>query len=128
MSYTKQNWADGDLITAAKLNHIEEGIGDLEENGAVFLVEADAAFNDFSCSLNKSWREIFAALAAGKSVFARYISEEDSAAMLAPVIDVGIYSDYGVTLFMATGFPCEPSFETFFSETADGRLCHAIAV
>ena len=115
MSYTKQNWADGDLITAAKLNHIEEGIG-------------DAAFNDFSCSLNKSWREIFAALAAGKSVFARYISEEDSAAMLAPVIDVGIYGDYGVTLFMATGFPCEPSFETFFSETADGRLCHAIAV
>lgn len=26
MSYTKQTWADGDIITANKLNHIEDGI------------------------------------------------------------------------------------------------------
>lgn len=26
MAYTKQDWADGDVITAEKLNHIEEGI------------------------------------------------------------------------------------------------------
>ena len=26
MSYTKQTWVDGDLITAEKLNHIEDGI------------------------------------------------------------------------------------------------------
>ena len=26
MSYTKQNWATGDKITADKLNHIEDGV------------------------------------------------------------------------------------------------------
>lgn len=26
MSYTKQTWANGDIITAAKLNHMEDGI------------------------------------------------------------------------------------------------------
>lgn len=26
MSYTKQTWVDGDLITAEKLNHIEDGV------------------------------------------------------------------------------------------------------
>ena len=28
MSYTKQTWTNGDLITASKLNHIEDGISD----------------------------------------------------------------------------------------------------
>lgn len=27
MSYTKQTWTSGDVITAAKMNHIEDGIG-----------------------------------------------------------------------------------------------------
>lgn len=26
MSYEKQNWQNGDIITAEKLNHIEEGV------------------------------------------------------------------------------------------------------
>ena len=29
MSYVEQNWATGDIITSAKLNHIEEGLGDI---------------------------------------------------------------------------------------------------
>lgn len=27
MAYTKQTWADGDVITADKLNHLEDGVG-----------------------------------------------------------------------------------------------------
>lgn len=39
MAYEKQTWADGDLITKEKLNHIEEGIasipkGDKGDTGA----------------------------------------------------------------------------------------------
>ena len=30
MSYTKQTWANGDIITAAKLNHMEDGIAGVE--------------------------------------------------------------------------------------------------
>ena len=31
MSYTKQTWANGDIITAAKLNHIEDGIAAVDQ-------------------------------------------------------------------------------------------------
>ena len=41
MSYTKQNWNNGDVITAEKLNHIEDGI-DLIDTGVKFaLIECD---------------------------------------------------------------------------------------
>lgn len=33
MAYTKQNWECGDLITADKMNHIEEGIEDASSGG-----------------------------------------------------------------------------------------------
>ena len=32
MSYTPTTWADGDLITAEKLNNIENGIANLEND------------------------------------------------------------------------------------------------
>ena len=33
MAYTKQNWECSDLITAEKMNHIEEGIADAGSSG-----------------------------------------------------------------------------------------------
>lgn len=33
MSYTQQNWQTGDVITAAKLNHMEEGISNAGGQG-----------------------------------------------------------------------------------------------
>ena len=35
MSYTKQTWVNGDIITAEKLNHMEDGI---ENAGGVILL------------------------------------------------------------------------------------------
>lgn len=32
MSYTKQNFTDGQTLTAAQLNHIENGIAEVESN------------------------------------------------------------------------------------------------
>ena len=34
MSYEKQTWANGDIITAEKLNHIEDGIEAIESEGS----------------------------------------------------------------------------------------------
>ena len=40
MAYDKYTWADGDVITQEKLNHIEGGVEDMnnsyEKQGAVF--------------------------------------------------------------------------------------------
>ena len=52
MSYIKQTWANGDVVTASKLNHIEDGIA----SAGVFAVEATA--DETTVTLNKTWQEI----------------------------------------------------------------------
>jgi hypothetical protein len=37
MSYQKQNFANGEVLTAPQLNHIEDGISDLESNSSTAL-------------------------------------------------------------------------------------------
>lgn len=37
MSYQKQNFANGEVLTAPQLNHIEDGIVDLESNSSTAL-------------------------------------------------------------------------------------------
>ena len=37
MSYQKQNFANGEVLTASQLNHIEDGIVDLEINSSTAL-------------------------------------------------------------------------------------------
>ena len=40
MSYEKTIWADGDIISAQRMNNIENGIADLDENGVgLFVVD-----------------------------------------------------------------------------------------
>lgn len=42
MSYQKQNFANGEVLTAPQLNHIEDGIADLESNSnTAFAGKAD---------------------------------------------------------------------------------------
>lgn len=40
MSYQKTVWADGDIISAQRMNNIENGIANLDENGiGLFVVD-----------------------------------------------------------------------------------------
>lgn len=42
MSYQKQNFANGEVLTASQLNHIEQGVADLENNSSTeFAGKAD---------------------------------------------------------------------------------------
>ena len=38
MAYVKTEWQDGDTITANRLNNIEDGIKDLDDNSGVLIV------------------------------------------------------------------------------------------
>jgi hypothetical protein len=52
MSYDKNTWAKGDVITANKLNNMEDGIANAGGGGVlVVTVDADDA-------LDKTWQEI----------------------------------------------------------------------
>ena len=60
MSYTKQTWQTGDIITADKLNHIEDGIG----NGAGNLVPTFTIQNENTVTCDKTYEEVLAAVIA----------------------------------------------------------------
>ena len=48
MSYTKQTWANGDIITAAKLNHIEDGIEAVETELTDDYARTDGAYEEMT--------------------------------------------------------------------------------
>jgi len=62
MSYTKQTWATNDIITAEKLNHMEDGIDSAASGGGGPLaIRVSTDFDTGIMSLNKTWNEIRAA-------------------------------------------------------------------
>lgn len=67
MSYEPTNWKNGDIITADKLNHIEDGIA-----GGVLMVSGFSYDNEENIvgTADKTWQEIHDALAAGKECLA----------------------------------------------------------
>lgn len=76
MSYEKQTWASGDVITAEKLNHIEDGVVVAEP----FIVNLTYTQSGGSSSTpptlsdfvaDKTYDEIFAAYTAGRIVILR---------------------------------------------------------
>ena len=68
MSYTKHTWADGEVITAAKLNNIEEGIEGAQDYmpaPSAFIVNITTHEGDSKTYLDKTWREIYDAFLTG---------------------------------------------------------------
>lgn len=60
MSYTPTTWANGDTITAAGLNKMEQGIA-----GSVMLMHVDMGTG----ICDKTWQQVYDALAAGTPVY-----------------------------------------------------------
>lgn len=74
MSYTKNSWSTGDTITAAKLNHLEQGVYDASEGagGTVrvpFTVEVDAQ-GHLTATTTAEIGAVMAEVTAGKQVVA----------------------------------------------------------
>lgn len=98
MSYEKQTWADGQTITASKMNHMEEGIFGagglpstanaqigytiiLDENKAPVWVPVSAVRDDYVVTFSfendevvadKFIANIYAAKTSGKNVYAQF--------------------------------------------------------
>ncbi len=70
MAYEKQTWVNGDVITAERLNHIEDGITDA---CSVFVADVKAVQgNDsWTCETDTTYEDIENAYNRGKVVFIR---------------------------------------------------------
>lgn len=67
MAYTKQTWNNGDIITADKLNHMEDGIYTAKDDNN-FIIEVEFDVNEFKYIANKSIEEINEAFTEGKEL------------------------------------------------------------
>lgn len=102
MAYTKNTWETGDIVSSAKLNHMEDGIADA--GGVMVINVTDNAFD-------KTWQEIHDAMDQGKMCVVRKDlgggithSIVDSVMELGEKHTVGVGENtYSVT--SATGYP-----------------------
>ena len=78
MAYEPTVWKTGDVVTAQKLNKLEDGLANVESGGIVLHVVIDETSG--SKTLDKTFGEIKSALLAGKSVIVNYHS------LLEPII------------------------------------------
>lgn len=85
MAYEKQTWADGDIITQEKLNHMEDGIANA--GGGVLIVNATTTTSEggTSTTLDKTWQEIYDAVMSTGAVI---MENNGGAISIAPVLDV----------------------------------------
>ena len=64
MPYTKTTWADGDVITSAKLNKIEQGIADASSVGGM-LVGHKTDGTTYQSETDLTWKQVYDAMRAG---------------------------------------------------------------
>ncbi len=68
MAYTKQTWANGDVITAEKLNHMEDGIESAVP--AMFIITLEQSDEDYT--IDKTMDEIMSAYNDGLIPVVKY--------------------------------------------------------
>lgn len=85
MSYTPNVWQAGDVVTPAKLNHIEEGIA---SSGGGLVIHQTVNSGTGAKTMDKTWQEIYDAVEAGS--FAMLIDLSDGYLTTYPVAAVGI--------------------------------------
>lgn len=87
MSYTPNTWQTGDIVTADKLNHIENGIAGAGGGGVLVV---SLTLEDNVLTMNKTWQEIWDAAPA---VLFMDAAEEDKTVymMYEQYVDQGVY-------------------------------------
>ncbi len=112
MSYTPTDWKTGDVITAEKLNNMENGIanagsGTSAGNAVVFEFTAtyDLESHSYSIATDVTFEEVKSTFLAGKLCIAHIVAGQDD------IYDIvlnqkGIYSVEGTVITMGLGNNC----------------------
>ena len=69
MSYEPHTWVAGETVTAAKLNHMEEGIGS-GGGGLMVIAEYDDETDSYTIT-SHTWQDIYDAIDDGVPVYVR---------------------------------------------------------
>lgn len=120
MSYIPTEWQTGDIVTAEKLNKLEEGVASGGGGGGGLLVTMTFGEGGDTATLNKNYNEIRAAVLAGIVPSVIEIDEYESTEYLTlGIIDFVSHSfDYRVGVVDMTS----NTERAFVSDTATGIL------
>lgn len=109
MSYTPTNWATGDVITAEKLNNMENGIanagsGTSAGNAVVFEFTAtyDLQSHSYSVATDVTFEEVKSAFLAGKLCIAHIVESQDDIKDIV-LNSKGVYNVEGTITTMGLG-------------------------
>lgn len=76
MAYNKNVWQNGDVITAEKLNNLEDGVASFDgEGNERFIITFTQ--NEGTCSADKTLTEISNAWSDGKEIFGAKVGWEE---------------------------------------------------
>ncbi len=119
MSYTKREWATGNVVGAVDLNRMEQGI---EDSRGILVVNSVYNSENDSYTLDKTWQEIYDAFpfviehynkdgVEGKASFGRIFNEKD------------VYTVEGSKIYRASSASGYPNtyLETFINP-GDGEI------
>lgn len=87
MSYDKTVWNDGDVITAEKLNNIENGVEGANDGSSILQIGIENSY------LNKTWNEIKTAFENGVIPVVFYVNSETSSSTLNIINGVDIHNE-----------------------------------
>lgn len=111
MAYTPTTWATGDVITATKLNNMEQGIANA--GGAV---QVGYTFEDGTITLDKTWQEINDGMAAGNTYVIAFDPEDFADwgwGLITAIVECTThYSDSTYGIYIGGGHTLETSTPT----------------
>lgn len=122
MAYNPTNWECGDVVTAEKLNKLEEAV----ENLSVIVDGMDGGDSKFviglgtsTDTLGKTWQEIYDAMNQGQSAVVRY-STPTGGIHEYPVTSVVSAGSYSLTVITPQVGTASAQMSVFIASSANG--------
>lgn len=91
MAYEKHTWTSGEVITAEKLNNMEDGIS---SNSVLLIDESEETPTEGDVQLNTTFGEIYEAYIAGRPVIFDHTETSEEYQSMQVVVDVVISVTY----------------------------------
>lgn len=111
MSYQPTNWQANDIITAEKMNKLEQGIS---TNEPLILTATNSSGR---CTLNASYNDLIAAYAQGRSIVA--INETENDTEYSSCVGINTNYTYGfhfISGSVSTPFHASSATEALYTE------------
>ena len=112
MSYTKREWATGNVVGAVDLNRMEQGI---EDSRGVLVVNAVYDSVNDSVTLDKTWQEIYDAF----PFVIEYTNDDEieaKAFFIAIANQGGLYTVGGTRMYSASSASDYPTYQARTSD------------